>query len=106
MDEPERNPWNADSFLFFTPEGSRTVATGEAQSADRRTKRNPWKRVSFSRACPGGAEETSIDVTVLSVGWTLSEPTPIDHFGETQSKTYKRLAPNPRDLRVNSIART
>jgi len=42
---------------LLTPEGSRTVATGEAKSAARRTKRNPWSRMIDKPPAPDGAEE-------------------------------------------------
>ncbi len=37
-----------------TPEGSRDVATGEAKSAERRTKRNPWGAMEENETAPEG----------------------------------------------------
>ncbi len=45
--------------LPSAPEGPRPVATGAAQPASSRAKRNPWTRAPSFLSCPGEAEEAA-----------------------------------------------
>ena len=58
--------------------GSRNVATGGAQSAERRTKRNPWTRMIDKPPAPDGAEEApgSHPVRVMRSRRRLPPPHP------------------------------
>lgn len=69
----------------FAPKGRRNVATGEAQSGERRTERNPWKMYPFFYPAPEGQRKGD-DFTTIAIAIAMRDtsmppaPTPGDSY--------------------------